>query len=474
MNKCFENPARLLCVVVTGLWATVIQADDAGESGAARLTLERALDLALSQNRNLAITSLGTDTASLAVSNARSDFGLNARPEVSLSATDGDGDSSSFGIVASKKLTTGTELSSRIVREEFGGTGGNQERLVVEISQPLFRFASRLIIEEPIVQARGQLTRARRQLASQKQDLVVAVVREYENILRLEQQLKADRQSYERSRTLYRSTHAKEALGRASRIDTLRVNLQQGQALSRLEADRERLESARRSFAELLGFEPRVRFDLRPTVPLDIDVPSVDETLRTALANRLDYAQALQDHRDARRGVRVAQKGLWPDLRLVARYEHINDPFAGGFVDDDRVFVGLTAGTELNRVRQRNALSQARIEARSATRFIRLIELSIARELQQRLLAYRRASADLKIRERNLEHARARLELARRLYEIGRGDNFTVTDAEEAFVQAESQRLAGKSDASITAYELLRTMGTLTDVPDNLKPRRLP
>ena len=474
MSKYRKLAIRLLCVGATGLWGATVQSADAIESGAGspELTLERAVEIALTRNRSLAIATLGTHSASIAVETAESAFSLSAGPELSVNAVDGRRGATTLGLNASKRFVTGTEVSSRVVHEdsEISDSG---ERVIVEISQPLFRFAGRLVNQEPIVQAESELMRARRRLESQKQDLVVEVAREYENILRLEQQLRADRQAYQRSETLFNSTEAKEALGRATRIDTLRVDLQRGQALSRLESDRERLESSRRAFAELLGFETHARFDLAPTTPLVVEVPPLDEAAGVAFDNRVDYAQALQDMTDARRGVRIARRGLWPDLSLVARYEHITDPPTTGLIDDERWFLGLRADTDLNRTPERNNLRQAGIEARSSEQFIDLLELSITRELQQRILAYRRAAADLKIRERNLRHARARLDLAQRLFEIGRGDNFTVTDAEDAFVQAQSQRLAGKSDASLTAYELLRSMGTLTDTPDELKPGRL-
>lgn len=474
MTKRFRQPAKLLCIMAAGLWGAASHASgtaSSDEAAAYPLNLERAIELALSQNRNLAISALGTRSSSLAVSDAESEFAVSAQPEVSFNTATGGDESSTVGLNISRKLAAGTELSSRLVHEELGDADGGRERLVVEVSQPLFRFAGRLVNEEPVIQAQSELVRARRQLAAQKQDLVVEVVREYENILRLRQQLESDRQSYERSRKLSRSTQAKEALGRASRVDTLRVRLQLGQAQSRLEDNRERIESTKRAFAELLGFDPETRFKLAPNAPLELDLPPFKEMLRVALDNRLDYAQALQDHRDARRGVRIARRSLGPDLRLVARYERFNDA-AGGVQEDDGWFLGLTAGTDLNRIRERNRLGQARIEARSSDQFIQLVELSIARQLQQRLLAYRRATAEQAIQRRNLKHAEARLTLARRLYEIGRSDNFTVTDAEDAFIQAESRRLAGESDVSITAYELLRSMGTLSDVPEDLKPRR--
>ncbi|MFZ0486066.1 MAG: TolC family protein [Arenicellales bacterium] len=475
MNLSRRLSAWLLCAAAAGLFGSPIKVSAAVETGGIlhSLTLERAIGLALTRNRSLAISALGPRSAALSVDTARSAFAISAHPEVSINTLASGRGATTLGLSASRKFRTGTELSSRVVREEFQGIDGNQERLVVEVSQPLFRFAGRLVNEEPIVQARSDLRRARRRLASQKQDLVVDVAREYENILRLQQQLEADRGSYKRSETLFKRTSAREKLGRASRIDTLRVDLQRGQAQSRLESDREQLESTKRAFAELLGFDPGTSFRLEPTVALDINVPPLEEAVRIAFDNRLDYAQALEDRVDSQRGVRIARKGLWPDVRVVARYEHTYDAALGGLIDDNRWFLGLSADTDFNHTRERNALKQAGIDAESARQFVEMVQLSIARELQQRMLAYHRAAADLKIRERNLRYAKARLDLARRLFDIGRGDNFTVTDAEQAFVQAQSDHLAGKSDASITAYELLRTMGTLTEVPDTLKPRRL-
>ena len=91
----------------------------------------------------------------------------------------------------------------------------------------------------------------------------------------------------------------------------------------------------------------------------------------------------------------------------------------------------------------------------------------------QRLLNYRRAHAELGILERNLDHAAARLQLAQRLFEAGRGDNFSVTDAEQAFLDAESRLLTGRSDATLSGYQLLQSLGTLTETPDSLKPQRI-
>jgi hypothetical protein len=47
-----------------------------------------------------------------------------------------------------------------------------------------------------------------------------------------------------------------------------------------------------------------------------------------------------------------------------------------------------------------------------------------------------------------------------------------VVDAEEAFLRAESDVLAGTASISIEGYRLLRALGTLVEVPEHLRPRQ--
>ena len=279
-----------------------------------------------------------------------------------------------------------------------------------------------------------------------------------------------------RASTLARSTRAKEALGRATRIDTLRVELQRGQAMSRLESGRENLATAQQAFAELLGFPTSKRFDLRPTKLLQVKDAEKETALEIAFRNRLDYAQALQDQNDTQRGIAIARRGLLPDVSLVGRYERRDDEIVieegGPTIGKETWFLGVAGGSDLNRVLERNAVRQALVSDSANLQRLSALELSIEREVNQAILAYRRAHAELKILQRNLDYASARLQLSRRLFELGRGDNFSVTDAEDAFLQAESSLLVGRSQASVAGYDLMRAIGTLMKVPDELKPQK--
>ena len=53
---------------------------------------------------------------------------------------------------------------------------------------------------------------------------------------------------------------------------------------------------------------------------------------------------------------------------------------------------------------------------------------------------------------------------------MGRGDNFSVTDAEAAYMNAENQLLQAEKDSTLAGYQLRRSLGTLIEAPRDLLP----
>jgi OMF family outer membrane factor len=339
----------------------------------------------------------------------------------------------------------------------------------VDLRQPLFRNFGPLVQGESVIQAQQRVKSARRDYERQKADLLIQVVDLFETLIRLERQIAAEEASLQRLDKLLRLTRARERQGRATRVEALRVELRHGEARSRLEESRERLSSQRRDFAELLGQPPDHIFVLASPPLLELTLPTQEEAARLALENRLDYAQALQDYEDTLRGERIARRGLQPDLSLLARYEWVDTHAGNAPVDDDTWFVGLSGNTDLNQTRERASLGQARLTRESARESVRIRELTITREVQQQTSAYRRAIQEMNIAARNHHLAMQRARLARRLYELGRGDNFSVTDAEEELTQSEDRRLRARADASLAGYRFLNTVGTLIEAPADLR-----
>lgn len=437
------------------------------------LDLPAALNMALAQNRDLAQRARSMRSANLGLASASAEFGFSLRPSGGAQRTQ-DVDAYNYGIALGKKFISGTELEAgpRINVSDTDGDSNTRTSWQVDFRQPLFRNFGPLVQGESLVMARQRIRSAQRDYEQQKAALLLDVVDQFETLIRLDHQITAEVASLARLEKLYRLTKARERQGRATRVDSLRVDLRVGEARSRLETDRERFSSQQRDFAELLGQPPDAVFILEPPPLLEVAVSSAEEAVRVALSNRLDYAQTLQDYSDTVRGEKIARRGLLPDLSLVARYEaydNSSDSFSSSR-NGDLWSVGLAGDTDLNQSRERAKVGQAAITRESAREAVRMRELAITREVLQRTSAYRRSLEELKIAERNYQLALQRTKLARRLFELGRGDNFSVTDAEEALTSAEDRRLSARAEASVAGYTYLNTIGMLLETPEELRP----
>lgn len=439
------------------------------------LTLDAAIQTAIEHNRNLAYAALGVERQRLGTRAAADDFAPEVSPYGNLSVADGDTDWR-YGMRADQKLLWGTEvgLGAEVTRYPPFVDEAWRSAVKIDVRQPLFRRFGRLANEEPLTLANERLLAEQRHWEQQKAALIVDVVRAFETIVRLEKQVACDTAVLARTDALRELTRIRERQGRASRVDTLRGELQWGQAKTRLETHREAIVAARQDLAELLG---RITADALPLVepPLpDLEGTRLDLAVGTALSNRLDYAQAIDDYRSSRRQEQLARRGLLPDLDLVAEHQQYDkaERFGDSLGFDHNLWsIGIAGQTGLLKPREKTALATATLDVQAAREVIRIKALSVAREVQQAVSAYRQARSELAGAGRNHAAAQARAELARRLFEMGRGDNFAATDAENAWIDAETALLSTRAEVCVTGYRLLQTMGTLTQVPDVLLPK---
>ncbi len=455
--------------VALGLTLTVAApADD-------RIDLPAAIQTALLQNQWLQQAGLNVESAAFGILQAEAGFDYHWRPDGNTFLSE-DGDTLNVGMSVARKLTPGTEVLLRGSTTRFDpatAAASHRTTLRLQIAQPLFRRFGPLVHREPVLRATRQEQTVRRQWEQQKADLVIDVVRVYEEVVRLDHQLKFDERFYERVDRLYRLTLARERQGRATRIDTLRVELQRGQALSRLENNRERRAARILDLTDAMGASPEASFTLSPSPLVELDPAELDSARTIAFTHRLNIAQAEQDLGDATRTTKIARRGAWPALRLVTGLERfgVEESFSGSAGLDETVWtIGLESDSAYVPRRSRAVLEQRVIDRESARRALDLVYNAVAREVDQRLLAYDRTHRELDISEHNLGLAGDRVHLAQRLFELGRSDSFSVTDAENAFLAAQQQLLVARVDASLAGYRVLHSLGTLIETPENLRP----
>lgn len=439
------------------------------------LTLDAAIQLALARNRQLALGGLSVRHRELDVTGASNAFSLSVGPFGSAAASS-DGTISQYGLRATRTTTWGTEIGIGPEVDRYPSFIDQAWRsaVVVDVQQPLFRRFGPAYNREPLNDAGDRLTAERRSLEQQRASLIVELVTVFERVVRLDKQVQADGRVADRLAATLELTRLRERQGRVSGVDTLRAEQQHGDGVTRLEADGESLYQARRDLADLLGAAPETEFRLVPPPLPEIETPETVMAVRMALSNRLDYAQVLQDCRSAERKARLARRGLQPDVTLVTRYEQFGQDRtlgASASLDDSRWSVGVSGDLDMIQAREHTAVQAATLDLEAARETIGLRRQTIARDVQQAVSAYRRARADLTNAGRSFGVAQARVELAHRLFEVGRGDSFSVADAEQGFVGAEISLLNARADVSVAGYRLLQQIGVLVESPDTLKPR---
>ncbi|MCC5850600.1 MAG: TolC family protein [Verrucomicrobia bacterium] len=428
------------------------------------LGLQEAIDLALRHNRTLLNARADVDDAGLTLTAREADF--NIRPGVRLQAGQRqEAEQIEGGLELRRRFSPGGEV------QIFGGAarfdGETETRLRANARQPLFRRAGRLVTLEPKVRAERALTDARRAYYERKQDLVLEVATAHEAVLRAARQVEADERTLERLTGLVALTRVREDTGQVTRVDTLRIEQQLGEADARRDNSRDILEQHREEFVVLLGLDPLRAFDLLPPPLLEIDTPHPDEGYAMALANRLDFARALDVLDDSGRAVRIARRNLQPDVQLLGDLEYRGNEFDGA--EPDNWFIGIAIEPDFNPADRRANLGQTENRQAAAERQLVDLHYAVQLDVRRQIRNYHRSRTNHRIAIRNRELADKRLELAEALFRMGRGDAFSLSDAEDAHAQAISAELTARSEASLAAFRLLRALGTLIEVPDELK-----
>ena len=440
------------------------------------ITVDQAINYALTQNRSLKAAAYNIERSLFQLDEQQSQFKFSLTPRGTATHRDGE-DRLQYGLTAAQKIKWGTVFKAEASldhqedndEEELPYAG----RLRFEIIQPLFRNAGKLVQYESVTQAQQNVKTAQRAYQNARGALIVDVVSQFEDLTRLQLQEHSDREALQRITKLQRITALREKQGRTSRVDTLRVQLQQGETQVRLQSTYEQRIRGEEAFADLLGFSPDQKFKLRKSPLLDVAHQDYQQCVQVAFSNRLDYAQVLQDFDDSIRGEKISRRQLWPDLKLNVGYEQFSegdrhdDALA---LDDGQWFMGFSAGSNLLRHKEKSRLKQARSARQQIATDLEIFQYKIYRDVRAALLSYERAQSELDLAGKNAALADRRLKLAQRLFEMGRESNFTVTDAEQSHQNAVNQHYQARAEASISGYRLLNALGILVDVPPHLKP----
>jgi outer membrane protein TolC len=254
---------------------------------------------------------------------------------------------------------------------------------------------------------------------------------------------------------------ARYEAGEAAQQDPLEAELEQAELLHREVALRADQHIVVEQLNALLHRAPGLPLPPPPPALEPLASPEPREALLTrALAERPELHAAEARLRARESGVALARREYLPDLRLMGGYDSFEEE------DDMRPLVGLELNLPLRRARRAAALDEAQAsleEARSERSALGdQVQLSVERALER--LSEAHHALDI-FRDHLLPAARDRVTSARAAFETGQSDFSTLIDAERRLRDAELEHEEAVVEVSRRHAELARAIGALPGGP---------
>ncbi len=374
---------------------------------------------------------------------------------------------------ASRLLATGARLSldfshsfARALRGENNPSASNG--LAFSVTQPLLRGAGSLVTQEGLRLAERSMIYSVRDFRRYQQGFIIQVAEQYFNLLSARDQLQNAIKNHVNTLDNMRKL---EMFAAGERATSLEVD-QASQAV--LEAE-SRLNTVRLDYAGRLD-----RFKIFLGLPLDLDIApdpseleklsiqgliqpdiSLREAIQTALNNRLDYLNALDQLEDTRRAVRIALLDFLPNLDFAYSYGTQTGD------DKDRVRLdfdnsqhrwSLDLGLPFDWTPRRNNYRRALISLEQSRRSVDLFRENLTLEVRDSWRALDEARTSYRIQLERARLAERQVERASMFLERGSATVRDLLEAEDAML---SSRNAVTSALIAHTFQRMRFWNTI-------------
>jgi outer membrane protein TolC len=345
-----------------------------------------------------------------------------------------------------------------------------QSTLVATFTRPLLRNAAFKKELEDLTQAERQTVYDLRDFTQYRKDFAVQVARAYYGVLGNRDtarnnflNLQSSRKNAERSRAL-----AQE--GRITQSDLGRLEQQVLSAETAWINAVHSYQQALDNFKLQLGLQVSANLVLDDTelVRLEIRDPnlSVDDSIRIALAARLDYLNAKDQLADTVRKVGVAANFLKPQVDFGATVQLQSNPNRNtGFqlpeTDLYSWSAGLSVDPGLDRKAERNDYRAAIIARNRAARAIIEQEDNIKLQVRDSWRTLDQAKRNYQLSELGVNIAQRRVEEQNLLAELGRAKAQDQVDAQNALSDSKNQRTQALVTHTIARLQFWDNLGIL-------------
>ena len=239
---------------------------------------------------------------------------------------------------------------------------------------------------------------------------------------------------------------ARQRLGTGSLSDVLNFKVRLNAARANGIRARENFQAAQAGLAALLGFEraelpPGTSLvPLAPERPEELEIPVLDKAFAYALEHRPDLLQQESLLKRTTAQFKIKQGEFFPEVNLQGDISG-SRPEDGAFEAEDfghSISLNLTY-TLFSGGRRRAELRESRSLQREVRQSLDNLQLELASEIQQTIVALAAARQQLHLQRNNVELVRSTRKLVEKEYAAGVGSLVRLNEAQRDVVRAESE-----------------------------------
>lgn len=461
------------------------------------LSIEDAIDRALSQNPELMQTLSDVDSARAGLLQAQATFEpiLSASADYSNTVSqaflqelnlfaDVASTSDSYRLGVNSYLPTGTSLGVNLFGQDqlsttdfsaLGVTEPQESRnaftsATASLSQSLLQGFRSTYNLAGVRTAQRALTSAEASALAQRQQILADTANAYWNLFYQRRLLEISQETLEITREERRVVLARIEQGDLAPVERSRVEAAALEAESNLLTAEASAATAAETLLLILGEDPSVSLSITSQPAMATEEGLVVETaIEAAMAQNATLHQLRESEEIARENLSNSRHALLPELTGTASYT-LSGREEGGFGDAVAEMVGgdlrsWTMGAELsmplgNRA-DRGAAEQRAAELSQATSAREAYERTLSQQVRAQVRLVKAARLQIQLAEANLAAAEETLSADRALRDAGRAIEKdvleSIRDVENARVSLEKAR----TDYSLASIELNRLQGTL-------------
>jgi len=337
----------------------------------------------------------------------------------------------------------------------------------IEIKQPLSK-GGKMQQRLSLIKGEENLTIEEINYGLIEEQLILNVISNYYQLIRLKALVKQAEEQMELSKQLLKWTHAKLKVEQIARLDVMNAQVQLANDEDFLVQAQDQHQTLQRNFLRLLGLDEDLELNLREDINIKVLNKNVDESINEALKNRLEIKRAKIGLEQAKRNISIAKSTNKPILTISGNYSWTNEteelekavkdlPQKNWLAQIKLSFPFFDSGSTKNQVEIANINYQIALDA------FEELKKDIIEEITQIHRNLEKNKRRLGVLEVNLNIAQEARRISQLKYEMGLITIREVLESQIAYSKVKSSIDDAKIDYLINQAKLSKAIGRLKD-----------